>query len=176
MITLREIFTTYWSQATLILVGIGYFIKRLLDNASKKSEINHTLFQQKRLESVNNFFTTCARTEQMWISIALWDILENKVLAKDIDEMIYPHLNELKRNVLELQIYFQEKDHKPFAGILENAYAINRKLSNVFFDIRADRTLIQRSNEFQSYRDQKFLENEKIFDRITENLRRAFKS
>lgn len=54
--TLEQIFTTYWSQTTLILFGIGFLIKSSIDLSSKKTEINHNLFQQKKLESINSFF------------------------------------------------------------------------------------------------------------------------
>ena len=43
---IADLFTTYWSQMTLILLGVGYFFKRWFDNKSKKIEINHSIYQQ----------------------------------------------------------------------------------------------------------------------------------
>ena len=52
---LKELFTTYWSQITLLLIGISYFIKRGFDIKTRKIEINHSLYQQNRLSTVNRF-------------------------------------------------------------------------------------------------------------------------
>jgi len=57
LMTIKDLLTIYWSQFTLILIAIGslvfYFIKRHFDKSSKKIEINHSLFQQNRL-NLNN--------------------------------------------------------------------------------------------------------------------------
>ncbi len=62
---IEELFTTYWSQVTLLIIGIGYFIKRIFDQKSKKLEINHSLFQQNRINAVSKFLSTYAKTELM---------------------------------------------------------------------------------------------------------------
>jgi hypothetical protein len=71
---LKDIFTTYWSQVTLILLAVGYLIKRGLDIKSKKTEINHSLFQQNRISSVKTFFSKYAKTELMWNQLAIYEI------------------------------------------------------------------------------------------------------
>lgn len=151
--TIEKLFTTYWSQLTLLLFGIGYFIKRVLDNISKKSEINHSLFQQKRLESVNSFFTIYAKTERMWVHIRIHEIVQNKISATELDEIIFPLINELKRNLLELQIYFKDEEHSRFKSIYDNLILINRKLSNIYFDFDQNKTNTEKSNSFQFYRE-----------------------
>lgn len=173
-VTFIDVLTTYWSQTTLLLFGLGFLIKRILDIRSKKVEINHGLFQQKRLESVNNFFTNYAKAEQMWTSIAIWDILENRIKSKEIDQIIYPHLNELERNILELQIYFAESDHRHFAEIMENLHEINRKLKKVYFDYSPETSVINRSNEFQFHCDKKLKENKEIFRKLSPIIRATF--
>lgn len=174
MISIEDILTKYWSQLTLVLLGIGYLLKRILDLRTKKYEINHSLFQQKRLETVNTFFSSYAKTEAMWTSIAIWDILKHKITAKELDQIVFPHINELKRNILELQIYLSSDDHKLFTQIMDNVYEINRKLSSVYFDYNPDKNVISQSNGFQSFRDKKLKENETIFKQISENLKRTF--
>jgi len=58
--TITELLTTYWSQVTLILIAIGslvfYFIKRHYDKSSKKTEINHGLFQQHAANTICTVF------------------------------------------------------------------------------------------------------------------------
>ena len=172
--TIEQLFTTYWSQLTLILLGIGYFIKRILDSISKKREINHSLFQQKRLESVNSFFSIYAKTERMWVHIRIHEIVQNKISPTDLDEIIFPLVNELKRNLLELQIYFNDRDHARFKNIYDNINLINSKLIDVYFDFDQNKTNTQKSNSFQFYRDDLLEKNEIILKHITLNLKKTF--
>lgn len=172
--SIKEILTTYWSQTTLILFGIGFLIKSYIDLKSKKTEINYNLFQQKKLESINTFFSNCATTEQMWKDISIYDVLEKNFTSKEIDKYIFPHLNELSRNVLELKIYLSEKEHKDFELILKNMFQINSKLSDLYFDFSDTPNLISKSNSFQFYRDDKLKENELIFKKIAKYLQKRF--
>ena len=172
--SIKELLTTYWSQTTLILFGIGFLIKSFIDLKSKKTEINHNLFQQKKLESINTFYSNCATTEQMWKDISIYDVLENRMSSKEIDKYIFPHLNELRRNVLELKIYLNEKEHKDFNLILKNMFEINAKLSQEYFDFGEDKTVIMKSNSFQFFRDTKLKENELVYKRIAKSLQKKF--
>jgi hypothetical protein len=173
--TIEKLFTEYWSQVTLLLIGFGYFIKRIFDNISKKQEINHSLFQQKKLENINSFFATYAKAKQMWLHIRIHQILRNEFSAVEIDEMIFPTLNELNTNLLELQIYLDENNHNKFKKIFENITLINSKLSELFFDIDFDKTNTQKSNEYYFYRERILDKNEILLKEITTTLRKSFR-
>ena len=71
----------------------------------------------------------------MWTSIAIWDILDHILSAKELDNIVYPLLNELKSSVMELQIYFKTSNFKHFEEIMENMILIKRKLGEVYFSI-----------------------------------------
>lgn len=174
MITIKELLTTYWSQTTLILFAIGFIAKSIIDLRSKKIEINHSLFQQKRLESLNMFFSTYVIAEQMWISISIWDILENKLEAAEIDEIIIPHFHSLRKCLLELQIYFKEDDHKNFVLVYQNIKSLNLKLGKLYFDFKKEEALVDKANEFQLYRDKILAENDEIFKTISQLTRKTF--
>ena len=172
---IHDLLTTYWSQITLLLLGIGYLIKRILDLVSKKREINHNLFQEKKLNSVNTLFQVYAEVEQMWTEIAIYDILDKKLSGKEIDEIIYPSLNRLKRVVLELQIYFEDEKHKFFNDILENTFDINRKLFQVYFDVNSNYSITQRADDFFMYKKNKLESNNLIFKIISNIMKDTFK-
>jgi hypothetical protein len=172
--TIEQIFTTYWSQTTLLLVSLGFIIKSFIDLRSKKTEINHNLFQQKRLESANIFFSNCATTERMWKDIPIYDILENKLTSKEIDAYIFPHVNEVRRNVFELRIYFDAKEHNDFQLILKNMELINGKLSEQYFNYDKEINTITKANNFQYALDDILRENALIYERITNCIRKAF--
>lgn len=85
---------------TLIFLGIGYLIKRILELTSRKKEINHNLFQDKKLDAVNSFFRAYAEVQQMWHGIAIHDILRGKIESKEIDIIVSPEINKLQSTVL----------------------------------------------------------------------------
>jgi hypothetical protein len=174
--TIEQLFTTYWSQVTLLLVAVGYFIKRFFDQNSKKLEINHSLFQQNRILSVSNFLKAYGKTEMMWREMAIYRILDNKLDANEIDNIIWPPLNEMKKSVLELKIYFDKETHTDFEKMLDGFLAINRKLSELYFGGESDISLMQKSNTFHFYKEEKIKENDALLTHICENIRKIFKS
>ncbi|MCF8714516.1 hypothetical protein JM658_06690 [Joostella atrarenae] len=171
---IEELLTTYWSQLTLLLIGVGYFIKRVSDNISNKREINHNLFQQNRLKAVNDFFTSYAKTERMWRDLSIIPILEYQFDTTEIDEIVFSPINELRKNVLELQIYFSKNEHQLFKEILENVININGKLNSIYFKYDKETSITIKSNEFGFVRDSKLEENEILFEEISKIIRKTF--
>jgi hypothetical protein len=173
--TLGEFITTYWSQITVFTFGVGFFLKSLWNFVIKKREINFNLFQQRKLDSVNCFYSTYAKTEQMWKGISIYPILNNKIKAEEIDKIIFPLIDELQRIVLELQIYFDDKQHNYFERIFNNVQMINKKLMQIYLDESQNLTTIKKANEFVLFRDKKLLENKPIFKEISSVLKESFK-
>lgn len=174
--SIEQLFTTYWSQVTLLLVGFGYFIKRGLDLKSKKLEINHSLFQQNRIIAVSNFLSAYAKTELMWREIAIYKILSNTLDANQIDSIIWPPLNEMKKSVLELRIYFDKDTHPNFEKILDGFLSINNKLSDLYFGGNPNLSLLQKSNSFHLFKEGKIIENDKLLTQTCELIREIYKS
>ncbi len=169
---IKDLFTTYWSQVTLILLAVGYFIKSMLDKKSKKNEINHTLFQQNKLISVNNFFLNYAKVEMMWNQISIFEILSRKLEANEMDRIILPSLNELRRNLLELKIYFNSKDHLFFEQLSNGLFSINGKLLKLYFQNEINS--IQRVNEFTIFKDEILNKNNLILNELCPRIRVIF--
>jgi len=172
---IEEMVTKYWSQITLLLLGIGYFVRSILDLVFKKREINHTLFQNRRLESVSHFYSLYAKTEQMWKGISIYEILNRKITPKEIDNIVFPSIDELQRTVLELEIYFDEKQYNHFEDILNNVQMINKRLSQLYWNDDENVTTINKANDFEFFRDKKLLENKPILKQISIILKESFK-
>jgi hypothetical protein len=173
--TMNEILTTYWSQTTLILAFIGYFLKRFFDNKSKKREINHTLFQKHRINSINEFYDAYAINKRMWYEIPIYDIMNHKTDTEKIDNLILPSLNDLRKSVVKLQIYFEKKDFQTMQLVLDNIDLINNRLMEIFFEIEKTPSAIVDVNQYQYLRDEKMDENEEIFEKINMILRKTYK-
>jgi hypothetical protein len=172
----KELFTTYWSQVTLLLIGIGYFIKRGFDIKTRKIEVNHSLYQQNRLSTVNRFFENYAKAEMMWNQIAIYDILSRKFAPKEIDKLIFPTLNELDKNLLELMIYFDESDYSKFKSLVSNIKSINHKLSELYFDYDANKTNTNKSNDLELIKIKVYRENKKILNDLNKVMKNIYRT
>lgn len=172
---IEDLLTTYWSQFTLLLAFIGYFIKRFLDYKSKKREINHNLFQQHRLKAVNDFFSSYAKTERMWKDIPIYKILDREINTKELDKLIFVPIDELRKNVMELQIYFSEKEHKLFKSILENILKIDGKLKSIYFNLKEENSQIVKSNEFGTVCENRLKKNNEILKEVSKAIKKTFR-
>lgn len=173
---IERILTNYWGQVTLILLAVAYFIKRIYDNKSKKIEINHSLFQQNRLNVVNDFFANYAKIELMWEQLAIYDILSNKLDAKAIDNIIWPILNELKKNQIELQIYFNDSEMIYFNNLVNGVFSINNKLKELYFDYDWKKTADNKSDDFLLFRENANLNNRLIIKDICLIVKNTYKA
>lgn len=96
--------------------------------------------------------------------------------VNQIDSIIWPPLNELKKSVLELKIYFEGETHSNFEKLLDRFLSINTKLSNLYFGGSSDLTLIQKSNSFHSFKDSVFKENDALLTTVCKEIRQIYKS
>ena len=171
---IEKLFTTYWSQFTLILLAVAYFIKRFFDLKTKKIEITYSLFQQNKINAVNQFFSNYAKVEHMWHQLSYWDAIEHKISSKELDIMIWPSLNDLKKSVLELKIYFSDIDYKDFENILSNFLAINKNLSDNYFNNSKTEDIIKKTNNFLHFKEVKLKENSVILKNLSKNIRTSY--
>lgn len=172
--SLKELLTDYWSQLTFLLLGIGIIIKIILDFISKKKEINHSIFQEKKLQAVNNFFRHYSKIEQHWIELPIYEIIRHEIKPKQLDDIEVPLISNLKQSILELQIYFKESEHNKFREVLENTFEVKRTLSDVYLNYSPSEKSIERSNNFLFKRDQISVKNHELIKEITRSVRNGF--
>lgn len=162
------------SQIPMFILAISYFVKRYYDLKSKKVEVNHSIFQQNKINSINRFFSNYSEVGHMWHKLPIWDILEYKITSKELDEIVWPSLNELKKSVLELKIYFNNDHHKYFQELLDNYLLVNNNLGRNYFDYNKDKKVTQKSNDFTSFLKNTSEKNEKLLDDLSRIVRKSF--
>ncbi len=173
--TLKDLLTTYWSQVTLILLALGYLIKRILDIKSKKTEVNHSLFQQNRIIAVKTFFSKYAKAELMWHQLEIYDVFNKKLTAKEIDKIIFPHLNELKETLLELKIYFDDDCHKYFEQLTKGILSINDRLLSLYFNSKPEINTTNKTTDYYSFKEEILKKNGEIMDELCQKIKDIFK-
>jgi hypothetical protein len=172
---LHTIFITYWSQITLLCAGIGFFIQRYLSLKSKKAEINFSLFQQKRLDAVNRFFQNYSILQSVWHQLPIWNIFERKITGKQIDEMIWPFLNNLQGSIHELKIYFPEDQHPDFQQIYNNFLKINGVVAGNLRYNDQSKDVTHKVNDYEFLREDINKKNQELIEKISILVRQSFK-
>jgi len=177
--TIKEIFTTYWSQFTLLFLALGYLIKYILDLISKKREINFSIYQNRKLDSINKFFLNYAKVENMWFDLALYPILRGEINAYQIDKIIFGSINELKSSILEIKLFLTIEESKNFELLYERMMNISQKLKKLYEKTTFTGVKpIQVSDEvyeFSTFRDEILKNNEIVLNEIYTLFKKSYK-
>lgn len=124
MIILKQIFTDYWSQ-TLILIGIlSYFGKRAFDLASKKTEIKYSVYQQNKISSIINFIDCYSGLERKLFHASTIKVVSGQYTLDQFENIFWPKLNKLESASLQLKLFLDEKDIKPYTEIVNLVFQI----------------------------------------------------
>lgn len=171
---ITDLLTTYWSQLTMVLFGFGYVVKNILETISKKREINHSLFQQNKIDAIRKYLSQYAKVELMWIQLPIYNIFKHEYSAKNIDEMIFPKLNILSELQFEINLYLENEEAKYFEIITENSFEINRKLLILYsFPEKGYSSCV---DEYNEYRNKILATNKSHIKECCAIVRKKFKS
>ena len=165
------------SQTLILLFGLlGYFVKRFFDFKTKKLEINHSLIQQNRINAVSTFLLDYSKTVLMWQQLSVYKILTNELSVAEIDSIILTPLNDLKRSVLVLRIYFDGEMQDNLEKILEGFLSVNQFLSNEYFSIGHNSTISNKANAFHTKKEKILCENDILLTSFCIGIREIYKS
>ena len=169
-----EIFTTYWSQIVLLAAGAGYLIKVFIENKYKKVEINHSVFQQNKINAISAYFAAYAEAELMWNHLSIYEVLQDKVDVKEMDRIVFPSLNKLKKADLELKIYLEPELSRLFEDLTKKTRLINGVLKQVYFNLENEESLSIRVTVFSNYLEDTLEENNRLINELTKKVRKSF--
>lgn len=170
-----DLLTTYWSQTVLVLVVLGFPIKWYFNLKAKKTEVNHSLFQQNRIIAVRTFFSKYAKAELMWHQIAIYDVLNRKFTTKEMDQLIIPQLNELQEIVLELKIYFDADCHVLFERLTKGIMAIHGKLIDLYFNSNPEKTTTNKAIDYYGVKEEVLQKNRETMEELCLKIKDIFK-
>jgi len=175
---LKDLFTTYWSQITLLLFTFGYLIKYTLDLVFKKREINFSIIQNRRLDAINNFFTKYVKVESMWLGLSIYPILREDIKATEIDNIIFRAIDDFKSSVFETKLYLYKNEQNNFELLYDNMMLINKKLYSLYLDSTFSGEKLQKVSdkvyEFTSYRDEILRKNLIVINEIGIVVRKSY--
>lgn len=129
---LEKMLTVYWAQVTLVLAVVGFFVKKVLDDRSKRKEINHSFYQQNRVDAINRFLTRYASLEAVLRQLPVYRILNREISSTGIDNMISPPLNLLTSSTMELNLYFDSDTNELVMKLLNNLKEVNYEMLEIY--------------------------------------------
>ena len=145
-----------------------------MDIIASKSKSKFSIFQAKRIEAIEEYFTSYSKAEQMWWHISVLGIFKNQIDAKEMDEMIFPSLNEVKSNALRLRLFLKNDEMTTIDVITERLFTINQTLSDLYFDDERGLSASVKSGNFHIKREAELEKNEKDIAEITVKLRASY--
>lgn len=127
------------------------------------------------MDALIRFFNAYAEVKSMWTKLPIFQIYKNELSSNEIDEQIQPPLNKLEASVIELQIYFDDRMYEKFKMIEKNMFQINSRFLDISFEVGQDRTLTQKTNDYNFFRQDIEKENAKILKEINSILSKEYK-
>lgn len=83
-------------------------------------------------------------------------------------------MNDLKKSVFELRIYFDKNDHKYFEQVMNNFLAINGTIMNQYFNYERYVDINQKVNSYYKAKDKTLIDNSTVVDKIAQIIRKTF--
>ncbi len=163
---LNDLFTIYWSQVTLIALGFGYLIKHFFETYSKKKQISYTFFQERKLSALKNFLECYSRIELMWESLPIFKVIDNSISTNQLDNLIFTEVDEFKRTLLEVKMFFNDSEYEDFNKIRTNIFEINGFVKDQYFNSAKEETAIAVSNNYHGLIKKIFKENNLLINKI----------
>ena len=168
----EDILTKYWSQITLLLLAIGYFIKHIYS----LRETRHSLFQQNKINAISKFLTCYSEAENVWRDLPIYNIIHEKLTVKEMDNLIFPSMNNLKNTQVELHLYLNNIEIKPFEVIVDSLFKLNKKVSDIYFNTTPENKNIDSLNEYYFLKEEVIKNNRNALQEIGKTIRKKFHS
>ena len=125
------IFDTYGFQFASITAVITFFVTRYFNIKDKKIELKHGLYQELKVQSINNFIECYSTSELCWVQIPYYEILGNELSAKQIDDLTIPTFNSFTASYYKLFIILDEEELPEFIEIYHSIVGIKKLLSDL---------------------------------------------
>lgn len=119
---------SYWAQISFALAFGIYFIKETRSFFYKKKEINHSLYQQKKIEAIDQYIRDYSDCKKAFRELYIYGIFCGEVPAKEVDIALEP-LNRLESSSRFLILYLDDELYSRFEKITNGVLSLSTKLS-----------------------------------------------
>lgn len=170
---IEKLFTTYWSQTTLILAFISFFGKKVFDLITKKKEINHNLFQQHKIKATHDFITSYSQLVHAFHNLEYYKIFNEEIKGDLLDNLITNPISDFCAKNLILTMYSEEKLKVNLMKIEENFLSIDDLMKDLLFDLSEQNTTVNKPIFWSNFMKKKLDENKKLISHILD-LQKAY--
>lgn len=149
-----------------------FFQKKVINNLYFSQ---HSLFQQNKINAIIKFLSCYAKNEQLWKHIPYTNIIQNKYTPKEVDELIFPLMNDLQSSKNELALFLDENNLVLFEEITDSIMQLSDTLQKLYFSTN-DKKDVSISNEFYFLQRKVFKENKNRILEVGKMSRKMFNS
>ena len=161
-----------WGAFITMAFGLAaYAIHRYFNYKDKKAELKYSFFQEHKIKAIVKFFDCYGKAERMWHHLPIYKVIDHKISAEELDNIIWPVMNPLNTSVCELNLYMDKTEIGPFRLINERLLDLNMELQNLYDNIDTRTTL---GNKYNLALFETITECQKLLKQIGETTRRSF--
>jgi len=173
--SVTDLLTTYWPQVTTLLTGAGVLIGWQLNIRGERIKTRDALFQEKKLNALEDFFAATAKLERMWRDLPVISILNDKYTPAEIRKMILDDLRELKQKIYIVSLYISPEELRLFEEVNDKMNNINSGLNLVYFNRKVANGFILES-DFEFCKHRNLTDTYDLLQQISQQVRLSYKS
>ena len=131
---MKELITDYWAQISLIIIGLGYLTKIVLDYLTKRKSINHSLFQQNKIDALKDFLASYSDTLLMINRLPIVDIALNKIPIESANELMLPQFSKLETTIVTLRLFIDAPMYDELVKVSVNINKFIKSVDNLYLE------------------------------------------
>jgi hypothetical protein len=148
METIEYIFKTIGFQSATILALISFFITRIWNRKDKKDEQKFSLFQNMKVQAINNFMDCYVAAELSWIQLPFEDVFTQRLDLATLDEKVLPTHNKLMAAHYKLNLFLSVYEMEEISKIYDSINLVKAALNVLLFE-SPDITVSDKVKEFK---------------------------
>lgn len=146
----------YWAQISFVAISIGYLYKEAHAFYLKKKEINHSLFQKRKLDSIDEYIKACVKYKQAVSNASLYLILIGSTPIEDLDNTLTVSINGVRSANGMMELYFDKNIFSKFQKITNELNSIDYQIYRITSRSNRKENAAVYSNEFEVFKIEKY--------------------
>lgn len=151
-----NLLTKYWSQLAMLFLSLGYLYREARQFYLKKKEINHSLFQKRKLDSVDEYIKACVKYKQAVSNASLYLVLIGSAPIEDLDNTLTVSINGVRSASGMMELYFEKNIFSKFREITNELNSIDYQIHRITLQSNRKENAVAYSNEFEAFKIEKY--------------------
>src|SRR5687767_8819284 len=120
-----------WAQVTLALTVVGYIIKTILESRNKRLEIKYSLFAQRKIDAIVNFYSAYNQFMDVFKRVVGTMTALGQFPIDQATQVLHTLAVNYDSPFYQLTFFLDDEELVPFESINRNLNLIRHKLSDI---------------------------------------------